>query len=78
MKRRVHTAPLDKWIDENGPNGLVKFAIKSELSPATLTKVRGGYVPPKAITRRKIYLALGVTEDEIFPVERSTGKRAAG
>jgi len=68
VNRYVNRAHLDKWIDENGPHGLSKLVLKSEVSASTIDKVRLGYVPPKKITRRLLCKAVGLKEDELFPI----------
>lgn len=76
MDRRVRLGPLVKWISENNPNGTAKLSLNCGLSQGTIAKVRGGYVPTKPDTRRRLCDALGVSEDEVFPL-KNAGKNKA-
>lgn len=73
----MHREHLDIWIEKNGPNGMAKLAIESGVSLCTLTKVRSGYVPTRANTRKRIYQTIGVSEGELFPVLPDGEERAS-
>ncbi|MGZ3770045.1 MAG: hypothetical protein ACXVCP_00465 [Bdellovibrio sp.] len=63
----VNRTLIDVWVDNNGPDGLVKLALKAGVSSSLLEKTRLGFAPKKAFTRQKICQALGVKEAELFP-----------
>ena len=66
MDLKVNRAPIDEWVDRNGPDGLVKLAQKAEISSSTMNKVRAGLVPKKRSTRIKICRALQKKEADVF------------
>jgi len=75
MSMKVQREHIDKWIDRNGPDGLVKLAQKAGISSSLMNKVRIGNVPRKASTRISICKALNVSEKTLFPfVEADEGK----
>jgi transcriptional regulator with XRE-family HTH domain len=67
MTRNVNRKIIDKWIDENAPDGLSQLAVRSRVSATTISSVRRGLIPKKEITRSKLSRALGVSEDALFP-----------
>lgn len=71
MDRRVERCHFDIWIDKNGPDGLLELAKKSGVSSSTITKARIGAVPKKQITRSRLCMAIGVSEDKLFPLVTS-------
>lgn len=77
MDRRTERDIIDRWIDEHGPDGLLRLADESGVSSSTITKARIGYVPKKHGTRAKLCKALGVSEQELFPT-LVTSKRKKG
>ena len=72
--RLVAREIINGWIDRNGPDGITQLAYKSGVSSSTISKLRGGRIPTKASTRLAICRAIGVSEDELFPVAATTGK----
>jgi hypothetical protein len=69
MNRRVNRRLIDLWVLENAPDGIARLAIKARLSSSLLTKVRSsGRVPTKPTDRRRLAEAIGVAEDELFPL----------
>lgn len=64
----MNTDLLNDWIAKHGPNGLAKLTVKSEVSSATIAKMRGGYVPPKESTRLRLCRAMRVEEGALFPL----------
>lgn len=66
MNARVARSLIDDWVNENGPDGLLKLAKRSGVSSSTWTKARLGVVPKRVRTRRKMYEALKVQEAELF------------
>lgn len=77
MKLRVERTHIDKWIDENGPDGLVKLAQKAGVSSSLMNKVRIGAVPKRAATRLSICGALNVSEEVLFPAVRAAKGKAS-
>ena len=78
MTRTVARALIDKWIDKNGPDGLLELARLSGVSSSTLTKARLGAVPKRQRTRDRICAALKVSEARLFPlVSAGEGERAS-
>lgn len=73
--KTVNRVLIDRWVDMNGPDGLIKLAALAGVSSSLLQKTRIGLVPKKGFTRMKICNALGVTESDLFPV--SAGKDKA-
>lgn len=73
--KTVNRVLIDRWVDMNGPDGLIKLAALAGVSSSLLQKTRIGLVPKKGFTRMKICKALGVTESDLFPV--SAGKDKA-
>jgi transcriptional regulator with XRE-family HTH domain len=57
---------LDKWIEKNGPDGVVKLALKAGVSSSLLQKVRIGKIPKRS-NRILICKALNVSEATLFP-----------
>jgi hypothetical protein len=68
MDRVVARIFIDEWVDKNGPDGLVKLAQKAGVSYSLLNKARNGLVPKKTCSRLKISKALGLKEEQVFPV----------
>ncbi|CAB4152597.1 hypothetical protein UFOVP610_20 [uncultured Caudovirales phage] len=68
MTRTVERKHLDEWIDKNGPDGALKLAKKAGVSSSLLLKARAGRAPVKGFMRAQICKALGVSEDELFPI----------
>lgn len=66
--RVVNRTIIDEWVTENGPDGIARLAVRSGISSSMISKVRVGRVPTKRNTRRDIALAIGVTEEQLFPV----------
>jgi transcriptional regulator with XRE-family HTH domain len=77
MIRNVERTHLDRWIEEHGPDGISKLAIRSEVSASTISKVRTGFVPAKTATRRALAEAIGIEEDTLFPLVAAEGKDEA-
>lgn len=69
MRRTVDRSHIDKWIDANYPDAITKLAGASKVPANTLTKIRTGYVPKDAEKRKSLAGVLGVSEDELFPLE---------
>jgi transcriptional regulator with XRE-family HTH domain len=79
-ERTVNKTLLKVWLKQNGPkieDGIENLAKKSRTSASTVTKVKSGYVPRKDITRILLANAIGVAEDELFPLVGAKGKRSA-
>lgn len=72
MNRTVRTDLFKSWMNMHDPNPLGTLALASDVSVWTLAKVRGGKAPRKAVTRRLIAKAMGLTEDELFPKSKVT------
>lgn len=68
MDKRVARDLIDRWIDKNGPDGLLELARKSGVSSSTITRARLGSPPKKQHTRDRLCEAIGVTESQLFPV----------
>lgn len=64
MNRRVARVLIDRWVDKNGPDGLLKLAQATGVSASTITKVRNGLIPKKQSTRDRLCNVLG----ELFPL----------
>lgn len=77
MDRRVNRGPIDRWIDKNGPDGLLELAKLSGVSSSTITKARLGVVPKRQRTRDRLCGAMNVTEVELFPPATNKGKAKA-
>ena len=77
MQKRVVRTYIDRWIDINGPDGLLKLAVKSGVSASTITKARLGYPPKKQHTRTRICEAIGVAEHRVFPSVASSKEEAS-
>lgn len=76
-ERRPERRFIDRWISDNNPDGILLLAQRSRVSSSTITKIRLGYVPKKRDTRLKLCEALGVTEDELFPLAPTRRRRAS-
>lgn len=69
MSRRVNRQIIDNWVLDNAPDGVARLAIKAGLSSSLLSKVRSsGRVPTRPTDRRRLAQAIGVTEDDLFPL----------
>ena len=77
MNRRVERSLIDQWVDENGPDGLLKLASLSGVSSSTWIKARAGVVPKRKRTRDGMIRALNVTEAKLFPVVGAAGNERA-
>lgn len=75
--RRVNRKIIDEWVLENGPEGVEKLAKKSGISSSMISKIRVGRVPIRPIFRRSLAKALGVKEDQLFPVLPNQGEKAS-
>ena len=69
MTRRVKRELIDQWVFENGPDGVAKLAVKSGVSSSLISKIRVGRVPVKPITKRALAKAMGVKEEDLFPLK---------
>lgn len=69
-KRIVNTTLLKEYIRQR-KHGLAYLAIESDISLSLIQKVVGGRCPGKHITRIALAKAVGVEEDELFPVDES-------
>lgn len=76
MDRTVKSELIENWIEENGPLGIEKLALRSKISVSVIAKAKGGKVPKKLSTMRSLASALGVSEDILFPLRKS-GNRAS-
>lgn len=70
MSVRIERKHLDSWVDANGPSGLEKLAKKAGLSKGFLARVRSGEVPKRRYNRIRLASVVGVSEDELFPLQR--------
>jgi transcriptional regulator with XRE-family HTH domain len=77
MERRVERNLIDRWIDEHGPDGLLRLAERSGVSSSTITKARLGYVPRKKCTRNRLCEAMRVSEERLFPSVGAVGNKSA-
>lgn len=68
MSRTVRISIIEKWLNENGPLPVERLAMRAGVSASLISKVRLGNEPKKTRTRQKLAEALGVTEDELFPL----------
>lgn len=75
--RRVDRAVVDKWLDQNGPDGVSRLAVKSGVSASTIAKMRAGRVPVKASSRLAICRSIGVSEEVLFPAVGAEGNEAS-
>ena len=73
MNRRVERSFIDKWLEENGPDALLRLADRSGVSSSTITKARLGVVPKRKRTRLQLCKALRVGEDALFPLSTMGG-----
>lgn len=62
----VNRTIIDEWVEENGPDGLVRLALAAQVSASLLSKVRLGKVP-KRENRKKLCKVLKVDEARLFP-----------
>lgn len=75
MVRRVNRELLDHWIHSNGPDGVSKLAVKSQVSADTIKRSRASRMAPKKpITQQLLAEAIGVNVDELFPAAATKGK----
>jgi lambda repressor-like predicted transcriptional regulator len=75
MVRRVNRKILDHWIHNNGPDGISKLAVKSQVAADTIKRSRASNVAPKKpITQQLIAEAIGVEVNELFPAVAPKGK----
>ena len=77
MDKRVERTIIDRWIDRNGPDGLLELARASGVSSSTITKARLGVVPKRQRTRDRLCEALNVSEAKLFPAVGAAGERAS-
>lgn len=67
-ERKVNTTLINRWIERAGKNGLGKLSIRADVSQSVIAHARTGAAPAKTDTRQKIANALGLSEDEVFPL----------
>jgi len=73
--RRVNRPLLDGWLEINGPDGVSRLAVQSQISASTIQKARStGKAPKKFITLQRLSETLGCAIDELFPVAGTKGK----
>ena len=77
MSIRVQRKHIDKWIERNGPDGLVKLAQKAGVSSSLMSKVRIGKKVPSLSTRLSICRALKVSEKTLFPSDDTDEEKAS-
>jgi len=60
---------IDKWVAENGPNGLAKLSAYCGVSTRLLAVIRSGSLkyPKRYSTRKKICDFLNVKHVDLFP-----------
>ncbi len=74
MNRRVERQYIDKWLDEHYPNAITKLSVASGVTANTIAKIRQGRVPKSHDYRKRLSKAVGVAEDDLFPLD---GERAS-
>ena len=74
MDRRVERSLIDSYIEKYSLSELERL---SDVSSSTWSQARCGRVPKKFRTRRKMFSALKVSEDELFPLAPTRGKARA-
>lgn len=76
-QRRVEQTLIEQYIEQNQPSGLATLSEKSSVAVSYIKMIRMGVVPPKVLYRRALAGAIGVSEDDLFPVVRpvSNGRR---
>lgn len=74
MRMKLNAELLRKWIDENGPNGVAKLSVGSGVSVSVIAKMRCGFIPKRANTRRKIAEFLKIGEAELYLVQERKGR----
>lgn len=77
MNRRVNRSLIDQYVKTNKPGGLNKLETKSDVCAGVWARARIGRVPAKPITRKLMCRALGVPEDELFPLLTDGGEGKA-
>jgi hypothetical protein len=60
---------LDNWTRERAPNGVMKLAIRAEVSPSAIFYIRRGVVPTLPI-QAKLAQAIGCSITELFPITK--------
>ncbi len=55
-------------MQEKDPYGIESLAIEARVSASTITKLKAGTIPARKITRELIASALGLTENDLFPI----------
>lgn len=74
MNRAVNIETLNSWIEEHGPLGLEKLAVKSGISSSLIEKARRGLPPRKLGTMKAIADAMTEDVDDLFPLLAPTGE----
>lgn len=72
MKRRVDEHRLNEWMAKKGPSGLTVLVEETRLSIHTLYRMSAGIYKnePSPATRKAMCDATGMSEDELFPLQR--------
>lgn len=72
MVKIVNKTLINAWIKKQGRDGITKLAIASDIPSGSLSKIRAGRVPVKPTSREKLARVLGVKEDVLFPVKKTS------
>lgn len=67
MKAKVNRKLIDAWC-EGKRDAITQLAIETRIPAGSLQKIRAGRVCQSPLYREALASALGVTEDELFPV----------
>jgi len=65
--RSVNSILIRNWIDANGPSGLARLSLRSNVSTSKIWLATVGEAPKKESTQQKLAKALGVRHSELFP-----------
>jgi len=66
MRLKVNRELIDKWIEDNSPDGIGKLGMLSKIPTNSLAKLRLGWVPKDILKRESLARVLGVAHDELF------------
>ncbi len=66
--RKIRRELIDSWLSEAYPDAITKLAQKSKVPASSISKIRNGRIPKNRRDRQRLAKALGVHEDDLFPV----------
>lgn len=79
MTRRTNISALKRYLARVGEQAKAQLSLDAKISLSLIDKLLADSYPtvPRMATRERICTALGMPEDEVFPLVEADGKTAS-